>query len=63
MLEISTERLTEMYHILSKMNNRNKQSSDGLGLYIGDGLPSPYPTMRSEEILSLVNKELAERCK
>jgi hypothetical protein len=61
MLPISNERLLEIQSLLNKMNQRNKQSADGLGIYLGDGLPNSTPAMRSAELLSIVNMALLER--
>lgn len=50
-MAVSTERLTQMKALLDAMSARGKAPSDGLGIYLGDGLPRPsLGELRSVEL-------------
>lgn len=50
-------RLTQMERLLSAMGKGSKMPSDGLGLYLGDGLPRPgLGELRTNELLELVRE-------
>ena len=53
---IEYSRLEEIKTLLESMNNRNKTSSDGLGIYLGDGIPRKQKSLRSGELLDIVNE-------
>lgn len=62
---ITTERLEQMSALLGAMSNRNKAPSDGLGIYLGDGIPrSPkLGELRSAELKAAIDELLHVRAK
>jgi len=53
-------RLEQMITLLEKMSAGSKMPSDGLGIYLGDGLPRPgLGNLRSIELLNCL-KELLD---
>jgi hypothetical protein len=52
---VSNERLLEMAELLDAMCPKNKAPADGLGIYMGDGMPRPQ--FRNDHLRSV---ELAE---
>lgn len=57
---ISDSRLAQMTALLAAMSSRNKLSSDGLGVFLGDGIPRQgMGDLRSMELLAAL-LELAE---
>jgi hypothetical protein len=62
---ISTERLEQLSSLLGAMSNRNKAPSDGLGIYLGDGIPraASLGDLRSLELKMAVDELLAVRRK
>lgn len=62
---LSTERLEQMSKLLGAMSNRGKAPSDGLGIYLGDGIPrSPeLGELRTAELKAAVDELLNVRAK
>lgn len=62
---LSTERLKQISNLLGAMNNRNKAPSDGLGIYLGDGIPRSQELggLRSAELKTVVDELLHVRAK
>lgn len=61
---VTVSRLLEIQLLLSELGKKNKASSDGLGLYLGDGIPRPHlpsDELRSNELLSVVEELLSYR--
>lgn len=59
---IATARLQEMKRLLEAMGNRTKLSTDGLGIYLGDGLPRPgMGNLRSNELKAVIEELLELR--
>lgn len=60
---LSTERLEQMSRLLGKMSDRNKAPSDGLGIYLGDGIPrSPeLGELRSAELKAAIDELINTR--
>jgi len=63
-MNITNERLREMIDLLEAMRPKTKAPSDGLGLYLGDGMPRPWlasDRLRSEELLGALQELLELR--
>lgn len=58
---LTVERLQQMKTLLEAMGRGSKQPSDGLGIYLGDGIPRGLGALRSNELLAIVNELLASR--
>lgn len=59
---VSQEKLTRIKALLTALGAKNKLSSDGLGCYLGDGIPRPgLGELRSNELLSAVEELEAKR--
>jgi hypothetical protein len=59
---ISDERLAQMSALLAVMSNRNKAPSDGLGIYLGDGIPrEKMGDLRSLELRAVIEELIALR--
>lgn len=57
------KRLEQMSALLGAMSNRNKAPSDGLGIYLGDGIPraKELGELRSLELKAAIDELLALR--
>ena len=58
---VTDERLAELQYLLELYSKKTKLPSDGLGIYLGDGIPRSVSSIRSNELLSLVNEVLEMR--